>query len=103
MASDFDVADVADLPAELQRDIQNALSLGGGTGRVRSKYVELLTEAGRPVTVNEIRAAIYRKTGRLPLRESVNAALLSLKKRGRVIQPKRGFWAVKNTDGNGKA
>lgn len=74
MARDpFDISDVSDLPESLRPQSR------GNAGRVE----ELLKQAGGPITIKQMRVALYRLYGEKRSTESVASSLRNLAETGR--------------------
>jgi hypothetical protein len=92
----IDPYDVGGLPAELVEQLSIPKSDDDEV-----KLIQLLRLATRPLSINEIMVGLYRKFGDLHKRNSVNARLYRLSKKGELESPQTGFYKIAERRGTG--
>ena len=96
----YDFQDTSDLPEDIARQLKRQAwwrlggQRGGGGPDRENRIIEILKQAGQPMTLAEIRAVAYRQTGHDVSVCAVASPLSRLKKEGRVFQPCRGLWQI---------
>ena len=66
----FDLTDASDLPFKVTDERRE--------DSLRSRLVEVLPQAGGPVSVKQIRAALYRKHGKNYMSNNISSVLCTL-------------------------
>lgn len=84
----FDFSDTSDLPQELAARLDGKVRCGGV-----AFYAPLIARAGRPVTVDEVVAAVFRLTGKVAARKTVGGSLSTAATRGEIKRVARGVFA----------
>jgi len=81
----FDITDISDLPPDFFKS------------RRHSKYVDLIAQAGRPVSVKELKVAIFRKSGK-KVGPVVATSCGVLARAGRLRRVAHGVYALPEKD-----
>lgn len=90
----IDPFDLGDLPSELVEQLAIPQS-----DQDDAKIVRLLRLAQRPLSINEVMVALYRRFGEVQKRNAVNARLYRMTQRGDLLKLEKGVYTLPPTSG----